>query len=365
MDKGINFLNINNYKINLLDLSRKEIETFLFSLGAKKFVTEQIMKWIYHHNCNDFNLMSNIKKDIRKKLIEKSYIFSPDFIEEKISFDGTIKWITLIDKQKIETVYIPEKKRSTLCISSQIGCALKCEFCATGKQGFNRNLKVSEIVSQIWQANKVLKEKGRKKFITNIVFMGMGEPLLNLNNVISAIKIILDKDGFGLSKRRITLSTAGIVPALDKLRKKIDVSLAISLHAPNDLIRNSIMPINKKYNIRAFLHSVSQYLRSSNANKGGVTVEYVMLNGINDSNKNAEELANILKKIPSKINLIPWNFFKDSHFLCSSMSRINIFANILRKRGFNTMIRRNRGQDIAAACGQLTGEVINRFKTCL
>ncbi|WP_295164478.1 23S rRNA (adenine(2503)-C(2))-methyltransferase RlmN [uncultured Buchnera sp.] len=361
MHKGINIQNISDYKINLLDLNRKEIELFLASLGAKKFVTEQLMKWIYNYNCSNFDLMSNLKKDMRKKISEKSYVFASDFTEEKVSYDGTIKWITSIDKQKIETIYIPEKKRATLCVSSQIGCSLKCTFCATGQQGFNRNLKVSEIISQIWQANKKLKEKNNN-IITNIVFMGMGEPLLNLNNVISAIKIILDKNGFGLSKRRITLSTSGIVPALDKLSKKIDVSLAISLHAPNDFIRNSIMPINKKYNIQSFLNSVSQYLKGSHANRGGVTVEYVMLSGINDSNKNAEELANILKKIPSKINLIPWNFFKNANFVCSSNNRINIFANILRKKGFNTTIRKNRGQDINAACGQLTGEIINRIK---
>lgn len=365
MQKSINILNISDYKINLLDLNRKEIEIFLISLGAKKFVTEQIMKWMYNQYCSDFNLMLNLKKDIRKKLNEKSCIFASNFSEEKISYDGTIKWITSIDKQKIETIYIPEKKRSTLCVSSQIGCPLQCKFCATGQKGFNRNLKVSEIIAQIWRANKILKEKKNNTVITNIVFMGMGEPLLNLNNIISAIKIILDKNGFGLSKRRVTISTSGIVPALDKLSKKIDVSLAISLHAPNDFIRNSIMPINKKYNIKSFLNSVSKYLKYSNANKGGVTVEYVMLNGVNDSNKNAEELANILKKIPSKINLIPWNFFKNSYFTSSSENRINTFANILRKKGFNTIIRKNRGQDIDAACGQLTGEIINRIKNNL
>ncbi|AAM67833.1 bifunctional tRNA (adenosine(37)-C2)-methyltransferase TrmG/ribosomal RNA large subunit methyltransferase RlmN [Buchnera aphidicola] len=362
MHKSINIKNISDDKINLLDLNRKEIEIFLLSLGAKKFVTDQLMKWIYNRHCNNFNLMSNLKKDIRKKLNERSYIFASNFIEEKISYDGTVKWITSIDKQKIETIYIPEKKRATLCVSSQIGCSLKCKFCATGQQGFNRNLKVSEIISQIWQANKILKEKKNNSTITNIVFMGMGEPLLNLNNVISAIKIILDKNGFGLSKRRITLSTSGIVPALNKLIKKIDVSLAISLHAPNDFIRNSIMPINMKYNIKSFLNSVSKYLKHSHANRGGVTVEYVMLRGINDLNEHAEELGNILKKIPSKINLIPWNFFKNANFICSSKNRINIFANILRKKGFNTTIRKNRGQDIGAACGQLTGDIVNRIK---
>ncbi|CAL4326346.1 23S rRNA (adenine(2503)-C(2))-methyltransferase RlmN [Buchnera aphidicola] len=360
---NIDVLKISQHKINLLDLNRQDLYLFLASLGAKKFSTEQIMNWIYNHYCNDFDKMLNISKKIRTKLQERSYIFASQFIEERTSCDGTIKWITLIDHQKIETVYIPERKRSTLCVSSQIGCALKCDFCATGKQGFNRNLKVSEIIAQIWQANKKLKQKNITNSIRNIVFMGMGEPLLNLNNVVSALKIILDEHGFGLSKRRITLSTSGIVPALNKLSKMIDVCLAISLHASNDSTRDILMPINKKYNIASLLSSVLKYLKYSNANRGGVTIEYVMLKGINDSNKNAEQLANLLNNIPSKINLIPWNSFLGSPFVCSDAKRINIFAEILRNKGFTTVIRKNRGQDINAACGQLTGKIINRFKS--
>lgn len=362
---NLNVLEISKYKINLLDLNRQDLYFFLSSLGAKKFSTEQIMNWIYNHNCNNFDKMLNISKKIRSKLQEKSYIFAAPFIEERISCDGTIKWITLIDNQKIETVYIPEKKRSTLCVSSQIGCSLKCDFCATGKQGFNRNLKVSEIIAQIWQANRTLQQKNITNGVSNVVFMGMGEPLLNLKNVVSALKIILDKNGFGLSKRRITLSTSGIVPALDKLRDMIDVCLAISLHASNDYIRDTLMPINKKYNIESLLNSASKYLQYSNANRGGITIEYVMLKGINDSNKNAEQLANLLNRLPSKINLIPWNPFLGSSFLCSDMHRINTFAKILRYKGFTTVIRKNRGQDIDAACGQLTGRIINRFKNTL
>ncbi|QCI17682.1 23S rRNA (adenine(2503)-C(2))-methyltransferase RlmN [Buchnera aphidicola (Acyrthosiphon lactucae)] len=362
MNKNINILNISTSKINLLDLNRQDLKNFLISLGEiKSFCTEQIMKWIYTHYCNDFNKMFNISIKTRNKLCKKSYIFAPKFTEEKISHDGTIKWITSINNQKIETVYIPEEKRSTLCVSSQIGCCLQCHFCATGKEGFQRNLKVSEIVAQIWQANKTLKEKNITNRITNIVFMGMGEPLLNLNNVVSALKIILDKYGFSLSKRRVTLSTSGIAPALDKLRNMIDISLAISLHAPNDVIRNLIMPINRKYNISAILNSALKYLKFSNANRGGVTIEYVMLDGINDSNENAQQLATLLSKIPSKINLIPWNSFLGASFLCSNIHRINIFANILRKKGFSVMIRKNRGQDINAACGQLTSNIINHL----
>ena len=354
-------VNIVNSKINLLDLDSKKIELFLMSIGAKSFTSQQIMKWIYNHNCYDFNKMLNISKNIRRKLHEISCIRISNFSEEKVSSDGTIKWITSLNNQKIETVYIPEKKRSTLCISSQIGCSLKCDFCATGKQGFKRNLTVSEIISQILEAKKKL--KNRK--ITNIVFMGMGEPLLNLNNVITTLKIILNKNGFGLSKRRITLSTSGIIPAIDKLSQKIDINLAISLHAPNNDIRNLIMPINKKYNIESLLKSVSRYLKYSNANRNGVTIEYVMLKNINDSLENAEELTYILKKIPSKINLIPWNSFENSSFISSTSNRINIFANILRKKGFNTTIRKNRGNDIQAACGQLTGNIINHNKNDL
>lgn len=360
MDTNIN-LNVFHSKVNLLNLDPKKMQLFLTSIGAKNFASDQIMKWIYNHNCYDFNKMLNISKNIRKKLNQIAYIKISNFSEEKVSSDGTKKWITSLNEQKIETVYIPEKKRSTLCISSQIGCALKCDFCATGKQGFNRNLTTSEIISQILQAKKKLKDKK----LTNIVFMGMGEPLLNLNNVIAALKIILNKNGFGLSKRRITLSTSGIIPAIDKLSQKIDVNLAISLHASNNDIRNLIMPINKKYNIELLLNSVSRYLKNSNANRNGVTIEYVMLKNINDSIKNAEELAYILKKIPSKINLIPWNSFKNSSFTSSTINRINIFANILRKKGFSTTIRKNRGEDINAACGQLTGNIINRSKNHL
>jgi 23S rRNA (adenine2503-C2)-methyltransferase len=351
-------LNCLDSKINLLNLNRQELHRFLMSLGAKPFSTQQIMHWIYHYYCNDFKKMLNISVKIRNQLQHNSHIFAPEFTEEKVSFDGTIKWVTEINKQKIETVYIPEQKRSTLCVSSQIGCPLKCHFCATGQQGFNRNLQVSEIVAQIWQANKRLQKKNINN-ITNIVFMGMGEPLLNLKNVVSALNIILDEFGFALSKRRITLSTSGVVPALDKLRSMVDVSLAISLHASNDIIRNLIMPINKKYNIQSILDSTLKYFRSSKANRGGVTIEYVMLNGINDANQHAEQLAVLLKKLPSKINLIPWNPVLNSSFTSSNINRINIFANILRSKGFTTVIRKNRGKDINAACGQLTGNVKN------
>ncbi|CAL4321827.1 23S rRNA (adenine(2503)-C(2))-methyltransferase RlmN [Buchnera aphidicola] len=357
MNKDINILNIFTNKINLLDLNRTEIEHFIESLGYKEFVAKQIMRWIYKYYCSDFKEMLNLNKKLRRQLEETACIFAPKFTREKISCDGTIKWITSLDNNhNIETVYIPDKNRSTLCISSQIGCVLNCHFCATGKINFKRNLKVSEIIAQIWQANKTLKSRNINTSITNVVFMGMGEPLFNLKNVVSALKIILDIYAFNLSKRRITISTSGIVPALNKLVNMVDVNLAISLHASNDVTRNIIMPINTKYNIASLLSSVSQYLKKSNANHGGVTIEYVMLHGINDSRQNAEELARLLKRLPSKINLIPWNTFQGAHFLCSTDNHINIFANVLRKNGFTTIIRKNRGQDINAACGQLTGD---------
>ncbi|WP_422667208.1 23S rRNA (adenine(2503)-C(2))-methyltransferase RlmN [Buchnera aphidicola] len=360
MTRNINILNLSNIKINLLDLNRDEINQFISSLGAKSFSTIQIMKWIYDYHCTDFSKMSNISKILRYQLEKKSYIFAPSFTQENISHDGTIKWITSLGNDYIETVYIPEKKRSTLCISSQIGCALNCDFCATGKIGFKRNLTVSEIIAQIWQANKILKKKNINQSITNVVFMGMGEPLLNLRNVVSAIKIILDEYAFKLSKRRITVSTSGIVPALNKLINMTDICLAISLHAPNDTIRNNIMPINQKYNIQSLLDAVLKYLKQSHANHGGVTIEYVMLNGINDSKKNAEELAILLHNIPSKINLIPWNPFFNSRFSCSTHDNIHCFARLLRRKGFTTIIRKNRGDDINAACGQLIGSYIKK-----
>ncbi|QNS01978.1 MAG: 23S rRNA (adenine(2503)-C(2))-methyltransferase RlmN [Buchnera aphidicola (Pentalonia nigronervosa)] len=362
MESIMNTLNISSPKINLLNLNRQKLRLFLTTLKQKSFIAEQIMQWMYKYHCDDFNDMSNISNELKKILHERSYIFAPSFTEEKISCDGTIKWIMSLNNNKIETVYIPEKTRATLCVSSQIGCVLKCTFCATGKMGFKRNLYVFEIIAQILQAMKRLNKKKTYRKITNIVFMGMGEPLLNLNNLIPALNIILDQYGFGLSKRKITVSTSGIVPALKVLSKKIDISLALSLHAPNDCIRNQIMPINKKYNIKSILIAIKKYLKNSNANYGGITIEYVMLHGINDSNEHARQLANILSEIPSKINLIPWNFFKNASFICSKEKQINTFANILRSKGFVTTIRKNRGQDINAACGQLNGNIITAYQ---
>ncbi|WGL96354.1 bifunctional tRNA (adenosine(37)-C2)-methyltransferase TrmG/ribosomal RNA large subunit methyltransferase RlmN [Arsenophonus nasoniae] len=354
-------------KVNLLDMDRKQMRQFFSDMGEKPFRADQVMKWIYHHCYDDFDLMTDINKVLRNKLKQAAEIRAPKIAQEQRSTDGTIKWAITVGEQQVETVYIPEDDRATLCVSSQVGCALECKFCSTAQQGFNRNLRVSEIIGQVWRAAKVigsLKSSGRRP-ITNVVMMGMGEPLLNLNNVIPAMEIMMDDFGFGLSKRRVTLSTSGVVPALDKLGDMIDVALAISLHAPTDEIRDEIVPINKKYNIETFLASVRCYLTKSNANQGRVTVEYVMLNGVNDSIEHAHQLAECLKHTPSKINLIPWNPFPGAPYSRSSNSRIDRFAKVLMKYGFTTIVRKTRGDDIDAACGQLAGDVIDRTKRTL
>ncbi|MXP67256.1 23S rRNA (adenine(2503)-C(2))-methyltransferase RlmN [Pantoea sp. Aalb] len=352
-------------KVNLLDFSRQHMRQFFVEMGEKYYCADQIMKWIYHYFCDDFRYMTNLTKVLRNKLMQIAEIRTPKIVKESHSKDGTIKWAVCVKDQLVETVYIPEKNRATLCLSSQIGCVLNCKFCSTAQQGFNRNLHVSEIIGQIWLAIKRIsaeKNISHRRPITNIVMMGMGEPLFNLNNVVSAIRIMLDDFGFGFSKRRITISTSGIVPALDIMRNMIDINLAISLHAPNDKLRDSLMPINKKYNIKDILYSAKQYVEKCNANKGVITIEYVLLDHINDSTDHAYELATLLKNIPCKINLIPWNSFPGSFYECSSNNRIVRFSEILIKHGFISIVRKPRGNDIDAACGQLVGNVISRTK---
>ncbi|PHM46236.1 hypothetical protein Xmau_00642 [Xenorhabdus mauleonii] len=356
-----------NGKINLLDLNRKQMRQFFADMGEKPFRADQVMKWMYHYCYDDFEQMTDINKVLRAKLQEVAEIKAPEVAEEQRSADGTIKWAITVGDQQVETVYIPEDDRATLCVSSQVGCALECKFCSTAQQGFNRNLRVSEIIGQVWRAAKIigsLKSSGRRP-ITNVVMMGMGEPLLNLNNVVPAMEIMMDDFGFGLSKRRVTLSTSGVVPALDKLGDMIDVALAISLHAPTDDVRDEIVPINRKYNIEEFLAGVRRYLTKSNANQGRVTVEYVMLDHVNDSVEQAHQLAECLKDTPSKINLIPWNPFPGAPYGRSSNSRIDRFSKVLMGYGFTTIVRKTRGDDIDAACGQLAGDVIDRTKRTL
>lgn len=354
-------------KINLLDLNRQQMREFFAEMGEKPFRADQVMKWMYHYCYDDFEQMTDINKGLRAKLQRVAEIRAPEVAEEQRSTDGTIKWAIKVGDQQVETVYIPEGERATLCVSSQVGCALECKFCSTAQQGFNRNLRVSEIIGQVWRAAKIigsLKSTGTRP-ITNVVMMGMGEPLLNLNNVVPAMDIMMDDFGFGLSKRRVTLSTSGVVPALDKLGDMIDVALAISLHAPTDDIRDEIVPINRKYNIETFLAAVRRYLAKSNANGGRVTVEYVMLDHINDSTEQAHQLAECLKDTPCKINLIPWNPFPGAPYGRSSNSRVDRFSKVLMEYGFTTIVRKTRGDDIDAACGQLAGEVIDRTKRSL
>ncbi len=351
-------------KINLMDLTRQQMREFFKELGEKPFRADQLVKWIYHFGEDNFDNMTNINKKLREKLKTVAEIKAPEVAVEQRSADGTIKWAMQVGEQQVETVYIPEADRATLCVSSQVGCALACTFCSTGQQGFNRNLTVSEIIGQVWRASKIIGNFGVTgvRPITNVVMMGMGEPLLNVANVVPAMEIMLDDFAYGLSKRRVTLSTSGVVPALDNLSKMIDVALAISLHAPNDELRDEIVPINKKYNIKTLIDSVNRYLNVSNANHGKVTIEYVMLDHVNDGIEHAHQLADVLKNTPCKINLIPWNPFPEAPYAKSSNTRIDRFQKTLMEYDFTVIIRKTRGDDIDAACGQLAGDVIDRTK---
>ena len=351
-------------KINLMDLTRQQMREFFKELGEKPFRADQLVKWIYHFGEDNFDNMTNINKKLREKLKAVAEIKAPEVAVEQRSSDGTIKWAMQVGEQQVETVYIPEADRATLCVSSQVGCALACTFCSTAQQGFNRNLTVSEIIGQVWRASKIIGNFGVTGIrpITNVVMMGMGEPLLNVANVVPAMEIMLDDFAYGLSKRRVTLSTSGVVPALDNLSKMIDVALAISLHAPNDELRDEIVPINKKYNIKMLIDSVNRYLSVSNANHGKVTIEYVMLDHVNDGVEHAHQLAEVLKNTPCKINLIPWNPFPEAPYAKSSNTRIDRFQKTLMEYGFTVIIRKTRGDDIDAACGQLAGDVIDRTK---
>ena len=354
----------NTKKINLMDLTRQQMREFFAELGEKPFRADQLVKWIYHFGEDNFDNMTNINKKLREKLKAVAEIKAPEVAVEQRSADGTIKWAMQVGEQQVETVYIPEADRATLCVSSQVGCALACTFCSTAQQGFNRNLTVSEIIGQVWRASKIIGNFGVTgiRQITNVVMMGMGEPLLNVANVVPAMEIMLDDFAYGLSKRRVTLSTSGVVPALDMLRDKIDVALAISLHAPNDELRDEIMPINKKYNIKMLMDSVHRYLEVSNANHGKVTIEYVLLDHVNDGTEHAHQLAQVLKNTPCKINLIPWNPFPEAPYGKSSNSRVDRFQKTLMEYGFTVIVRKTRGDDIDAACGQLAGDVIDRTK---
>ncbi len=351
-------------KINLLDLTREGMRELFVSFGEKPFRGDQVMKWIYHFGIDNFDEMSNINKKLKERLKRECEIRAPEISQKQVATDGTIKYALILEGgQEVESVWIPEKDRATLCVSSQVGCALECTFCSTAQQGFNRNLKVSEIIGQVWRVAKDIGLHGdsTRRPITNVVMMGMGEPLLNLNNVVPAMELMMDDWAFGLSKRRVTLSTSGVVPALDLLKEKIDVALAISLHAPNNDLRDVLVPINKKYPIEEFLAACRRYIDGSKANKD-VTIEYVMLQGVNDSTDHAHELVKVLKGTPSKINLIPFNPFPGNDYERSSNSRIDRFSKVLQAAGLTCIVRRTRGDDIDAACGQLVGDVVDRTK---
>ena len=352
-----------NSSINLMGLDRQAMEEYFLSLGEKSFRASQVMKWIHPVGVNDIAEMTNLSKSLRESLSKKAQISVPEIISDRLSDDGTRKWLLKVPgKSAIEMVFIPEDKRGTLCVSSQVGCTLNCSFCATGKQGYNRDLTTAEIIGQVWLAKHLLaKQYGTDdRIVTNVVMMGMGEPLMNFDNVVSAMKIMQDDFCFGLSKRRITLSTAGVVPKIDLLRRECPVSLAVSLHASNDELRDVLVPINKKYPIKVLLEACNRYLEDSN--RGRITFEYVMLQGVNDKLEHAHQLAELMKTVPAKVNLIPFNSFDGIDYERSSNSRINRFRDILHSHSVVVTVRRTRGEDIEAACGQLAGDVMDRTR---
>ena len=352
-----------NSNTNLLGLDRAGLESFFESIGEKKFRATQVMKWIHQMGVTDFQQMNNLSKDLRNRLSETSCIQNLQVAKDLISKDGTRKWLLqLQDGNNIETVFIPEDDRGTLCVSSQVGCALDCSFCSTGRQGFNRNLNAAEIISQVWLASQLLDEEkkpGRK--ITNVVMMGMGEPLLNFDNTITAVRIMMDDFAYGLSKRRVTVSTAGVVPAMDRLGDTLDMRLAVSLHATNDELRNELVPVNKKYPLKELLAACRRFIDKQNT-RSRITFEYVMLDGVNDKPEHARELIRLLKGIPTLMNLIPFNPFEGSGYSTSSKNAVTRFREILHASGMTTVVRKTRGDDIDAACGQLAGRIEDKSR---
>ena len=346
-------------KINLLGYSFESLKVFFFELGEPEYRAKQLLSWIHQKGVIDFDLMTDFNKDLRNKLNSISFIKPPVLCKHHLSDDGTKKYLIKLDSGSIiEMVIIPEKNRTTLCVSSQAGCALQCSFCATGAQGFDQDLSSDEIIGQLWLANF---NEDNSKSITNVVFMGMGEPLLNYEAVIEAAKIMKHQNSYGLSKKRITISTSGIVPKINKLSEDIDVSLAISLHAPDDKLRDQIVPINKKYPIKSLMKACKDYL-SNFESKKNITMEYIMIDGVNDSMNHAKKLATLLSNISCKINLIPFNSFKGSDYKRSKDSSMKSFKNYLMSKGFVTTLRVTRGDGVDAACGQLVGELFNTIK---
>jgi 23S rRNA (adenine2503-C2)-methyltransferase len=348
-------------KTNLFDLDRPALEAFFAARGERAFRAGQVMKWLYGQGVTDFAAMTNLGKGLRAALDEALEVRLPEVVADRLSADGSRKWLLrLSDNNCIETVFIPEDGRGTLCVSSQVGCMLNCSFCSTAQQGFNRNLTSGEIVAQVWLAAQGLgRHPDGSRRLSNVVMMGMGEPLLNYDNVVRAMRLLLDDFGYGLSKRRITLSTAGIVPAIRQLREDCAVSLAVSLHAPDDLLRSELVPLNRKYPIRELLAACHAYVGDS---RRRVTFEYVLLSGVNDSDAHARTLVRILERVPAKVNLIPFNPFPDTRYRRSSPERIQRFFEILNRAGIVTITRKTRGDDIDAACGQLAGRFHDRTR---
>lgn len=352
-------------KINLLGLTQAKLEAFFLELGEKRFRATQLMKWVHQLGETDFMAMTNMSKALRVRLAELAEIRLPEVMQQLDSADGTRKFLIRVSgNNAIETVFIPDGERGTLCVSSQVGCSLDCSFCATGKQGFNRDLSVHEIIAQIWIAAKSfgqLRENGPRK-ITNVVFMGMGEPLLNFDNVVDAVNIMMHDNCYGISKRRVTISTSGVVPALDRLGQYTDACLAVSLHAPNDELRNQLVPLNKKYPIAMLLDSAKRYIEGLPDTHRKMTIEYTLIDQLNDRPEHAHQLAELLRDVPVKINLIPFNPFSLSNYKRVSNNALRRFQQILMDEGYTTTVRTTRGDDIEAACGQLAGQVNDRTR---
>jgi 23S rRNA (adenine2503-C2)-methyltransferase len=362
-------------KLNLLDFDAAGLAAWFAELGEKPFRAKQVLRWVHQFGKDDFERMSDVAKSLRARLAELAEVRAPQVARDTTAADGTRKWLLDVGRgNAVEMVYIPEENRGTLCISTQAGCALDCAFCSTGKQGFNRNLSVGEIVGQLWWARKVLgdfrlpggaippnrrkEESEEARIISNVVLMGMGEPLANLDNLVMALRLMLDDNAYGLSRRRVTVSTSGIVPAMERLREECPVALAVSLHAPNDALRDRLVPINSKYPLAELMAACKRYLEK--APRDFVTFEYVMLEGVNDSEEHARELVRLTRDVPCKFNLIPFNPFPGSGFKRSSAARIRRFADILMQAHIITTTRKTRGDDIDAACGQLAGQVQDR-----
>jgi 23S rRNA (adenine2503-C2)-methyltransferase len=351
--------------VNLLDFDAERFAAFLAERGEKPFRAKQLMRWIHHFGEASFEQMTDIAKVTREKLAREAVIAPPSLMMEQVGDDGTRKWLLDVGTGNgVETVFIPEDDRGTLCVSSQVGCALECTFCSTGRQGFNRNLTTAEIIGQLWWANKALgRDPKGDRIVSNVVMMGMGEPLANFDNVVAAMRLMLDDNAYGLSRRRVTLSTSGIVPAMDRLRDACPVALAVSLHAPNDPLRDEIVPINKKYPLRELMAACQRYLEK--APRDFITFEYVMLDGVNDTMEHARQLVALVRDVPCKFNLIPFNPFPNSGYQRSKPDAIRRFRDHLIQAGYVVTVRRTRGDDIDAACGQLAGQVKDKTRRTL